>query len=407
MDIYNKVINNFIDNIYIYEYPIEIREKIQYILSDGKKLRSILYLCFINNYEFSKLQEHVNDIEKCKNEVNLYVCVSIELIHCISLIIDDLPELDNDEIRRNKPSFHIKFGIEYTHLFMYYILHKMFIILNKKIDNLIKIMSLELDTLNINTYKQYTKYIIDIFTFNINNLIDGQYLDLEYTTFINKDLYINTDLHSNNNSNSNLYNIIIQIIINYFLHTTINDSNINNELYKNILLNLKKTGTLFSLSSSYIFYVLFNNINNMNDINSINETNETNDINNINILYSCENYTTNIMLYMSIWGYIFGYMYQISDDILDYETDKAKNKPNICNILGQDKCTILFNNCCKWLEDNIIIINKLLNKNNKNINNINNINNNSENIDEHQYNINIKTIIKLINKIKSRIYCII
>ena len=34
---------------------------------------------------------------------------AIELIHCYSLIHDDLPAMDNDDMRRGKPSCHIKF----------------------------------------------------------------------------------------------------------------------------------------------------------------------------------------------------------------------------------------------------------------------------------------------------------
>ena len=35
---------------------------------------------------------------------------AVELIHCYSLVHDDLPALDNDEMRRGKPACHRKFG---------------------------------------------------------------------------------------------------------------------------------------------------------------------------------------------------------------------------------------------------------------------------------------------------------
>ncbi len=38
------------------------------------------------------------------------VCGAVECIHSYSLIHDDLPCMDNDAIRRGKPSTHIKFG---------------------------------------------------------------------------------------------------------------------------------------------------------------------------------------------------------------------------------------------------------------------------------------------------------
>ena len=38
------------------------------------------------------------------------ICAAVECIHSYSLIHDDLPCMDNDSIRRGKPSAHIKFG---------------------------------------------------------------------------------------------------------------------------------------------------------------------------------------------------------------------------------------------------------------------------------------------------------
>ena len=35
---------------------------------------------------------------------------SVELVHCYSLVHDDLPSMDNDDLRRGKPSCHAKFG---------------------------------------------------------------------------------------------------------------------------------------------------------------------------------------------------------------------------------------------------------------------------------------------------------
>ncbi|MCY4325668.1 MAG: polyprenyl synthetase family protein [Betaproteobacteria bacterium] len=36
--------------------------------------------------------------------------VAVELIHCYSLVHDDLPALDNDLLRRGRPSTHVKYG---------------------------------------------------------------------------------------------------------------------------------------------------------------------------------------------------------------------------------------------------------------------------------------------------------
>ena len=38
------------------------------------------------------------------------ICAAVECIHSYSLIHDDLPCMDNDAMRRGKPSTHIKYG---------------------------------------------------------------------------------------------------------------------------------------------------------------------------------------------------------------------------------------------------------------------------------------------------------
>ena len=42
--------------------------------------------------------------------LTLRAAAAIELLHCASLIVDDLPCMDNDETRRNRPSAHVAYG---------------------------------------------------------------------------------------------------------------------------------------------------------------------------------------------------------------------------------------------------------------------------------------------------------
>ncbi len=67
----------------------------------GKRIRPVLVL------EFARLCG--GDVEKA-----LPFAVAIEMIHTYSLIHDDLPCMDNDDMRRGKPSCHKKFGEEYA-----------------------------------------------------------------------------------------------------------------------------------------------------------------------------------------------------------------------------------------------------------------------------------------------------
>ena len=66
-------------------------------LSGGKKIRSsiIINIGKLFNLNFTKI---------------LNLCGAVECIHSYSLIHDDLPCMDNDKIRRGKPSTHVKFG---------------------------------------------------------------------------------------------------------------------------------------------------------------------------------------------------------------------------------------------------------------------------------------------------------
>ncbi len=40
----------------------------------------------------------------------IHASVAVELLHASSLVHDDLPAVDNDELRRGKPAAHVKFG---------------------------------------------------------------------------------------------------------------------------------------------------------------------------------------------------------------------------------------------------------------------------------------------------------
>ncbi|NCA67758.1 MAG: polyprenyl synthetase family protein [Clostridia bacterium] len=52
----------------------------------------------------------VADAFDCKFETVMPIAIAIELIHSYSLVHDDLPCMDNDDLRRGKPSTHIWFG---------------------------------------------------------------------------------------------------------------------------------------------------------------------------------------------------------------------------------------------------------------------------------------------------------
>ena len=67
------------------------------VLSGGKKIRSSVILATGKLFNLKKHQL-------------LHVCGAVECIHSYSLIHDDLPCMDNDKLRRGKPTAHIKYG---------------------------------------------------------------------------------------------------------------------------------------------------------------------------------------------------------------------------------------------------------------------------------------------------------
>ena len=67
------------------------------VLFGGKKIRSTVILS-------------ASEIFGLKKKEIINTCGSVECIHSYSLIHDDLPCMDNDELRRGKPATHVKFG---------------------------------------------------------------------------------------------------------------------------------------------------------------------------------------------------------------------------------------------------------------------------------------------------------
>jgi farnesyl diphosphate synthase len=49
-------------------------------------------------------------IRAWKDSATPLAAVAIELVHCFSLVHDDLPAMDNDVLRRGRPTAHVKFG---------------------------------------------------------------------------------------------------------------------------------------------------------------------------------------------------------------------------------------------------------------------------------------------------------
>ncbi len=93
-----KKIDNFLINfLKKQKYSLLVAPMKYGLISGGKKIRSTIIL-------------DTGKLLRIKEKKLVHICAAVECIHSYSLIHDDLPCMDNDSIRRGKPSTHKKFG---------------------------------------------------------------------------------------------------------------------------------------------------------------------------------------------------------------------------------------------------------------------------------------------------------
>jgi geranylgeranyl diphosphate synthase, type II len=78
--------------------PVSVHRAIRWsVFAGGKRFRPALFLAAAETFG-----ANANDM--------LRIACALEMIHTYSLIHDDLPSMDNDELRRGRPTCHVKFG---------------------------------------------------------------------------------------------------------------------------------------------------------------------------------------------------------------------------------------------------------------------------------------------------------
>ena len=93
-----KDTNIFLQKFITKQKKTELIPAMKYgLFPGGKKIRSKILL-------------DIGSIFKIKYQTLIAIGAAVECIHAYSLIHDDLPCMDNDTLRRGKPSTHIKFG---------------------------------------------------------------------------------------------------------------------------------------------------------------------------------------------------------------------------------------------------------------------------------------------------------
>ena len=113
------------DRLAIYlvdQEPVRLWQSMRYsVLSGGKRLRAMLTLAAAEAIAASKNQNKDSQTKdnQAKNterrildpiETVLPCACAIEMVHAMSLVHDDLPCLDNDDLRRGKPTNHKVYG---------------------------------------------------------------------------------------------------------------------------------------------------------------------------------------------------------------------------------------------------------------------------------------------------------
>ena len=95
---FEKAFPKILNKTSLKKAPPKFRKAVYYsLLSSGKRLRASISL------EVSKLYG-------MKFLDSMYIASSLECVHTYSLVHDDLPAMDNDDLRRGKASNHIVFG---------------------------------------------------------------------------------------------------------------------------------------------------------------------------------------------------------------------------------------------------------------------------------------------------------
>lgn len=133
----------------------KLKNALEYSLIGGKCIRGFIV-------------KHIIETLNSKN-IHWAPIVSVELIHAASLIIDDLPCMDNDSIRRGKPSAFKMFGQHESILTAFYMISESLKILNSSVNEI-----------DINKNKNITSILINYWCELLGkNLVVGQMMDLK------------------------------------------------------------------------------------------------------------------------------------------------------------------------------------------------------------------------------------
>jgi len=78
--------------------PVELHQAMRYaVLQGGKRARPLMVFA-------------AGELVQAEQAALDHAAAAVELIHAYSLVHDDMPSMDNDTLRRGKPTVHVQFG---------------------------------------------------------------------------------------------------------------------------------------------------------------------------------------------------------------------------------------------------------------------------------------------------------
>jgi len=255
-----------------------------YGLNGGKRIRPIISLIIADSL---------------KLKINDDMLLFLELLHNASLILDDMPCMDNDNYRRGMLSFHAKFGVTNGYIFANYLI-------GTACSGLVKQVT-KLTTTSISVYNLIYNVI-----FNNNILTSiGQIIDLDLENSGSKACKF---LDS-------IYNKLIQNkLVIKFSNDIKEKIKLTNDTFKQIIYLNMKTYPLFFLS--FVLPLLL----------GIDQETKS------SICISRE-----LLNHIELIAIVFSFMFQISDDFEDFEEDsKCKQINSHLKILSKDDAKIFY-----------------------------------------------------------------
>ena len=92
-----EVVESYLEGLALTAELGELAETVRYALRGGKRIRAVLCLA-------------TGEAAGREGEALLPAAAALELVQAFSLVHDDLPALDDDDVRRGRPSAHVRYG---------------------------------------------------------------------------------------------------------------------------------------------------------------------------------------------------------------------------------------------------------------------------------------------------------